>query len=108
MNEPEFVAFHKEPRLSKRKRTERAWAAKKAVAVELREELLLRSHGDCEIGSTVCTGRGEQVHHALRRSQGGRDIPEHTRLTCAPCHEHLHRHPTEAFEKGWLLRKEDL
>ena len=96
----------KQPRLSKRKRTERAIAARKASRVELLEELLLRSHGACEIGSPACTGRGVHVHHALRRSQGGRDVPEHTRLTCEPCHEHLHRNVAEAFERGWLIRKD--
>jgi hypothetical protein len=101
--EPNFKA----PKLSKRKRTERIWAAKKAHRVELLEEVLLRCHGDCEIGSPDCTGRGHHLHHALRRSQGGRDRLEDVRLSCAPCHDYLHTHVAEAFDKGWLLRKGD-
>lgn len=98
----------KAPKLSKRRRTLRAIEAKKASRVALLEELLMRCHGACEIASPVCTGRGVHVHHALRKSQGGRDVPEHTRLTCGPCHLHLHANPAEAFERGWLLRKESV
>lgn len=94
----------KQPKLSKRKRTERRWAAKKIDRVALFEELLMRCHGVCEIGSPDCVGEGVHIHHVLRRSQGGRDIPEHTRLTCVPCHDYLHTHVAEAFDKGWLRK----
>lgn len=92
----------RQPKASKRKRTERAFAAKKASRVALLEEVLLRCHGDCEIGSPVCTGSGHHVHHVLRRSQGGRDRLEDVRLSCQPCHDYLHTHVAEAFDKGWL------
>lgn len=101
----EFVAFHKEPRLSKRKRTERAWAAKKAADVALREEVLMRCHGDCEIRSKVCTGKVEQVHHVLRRGQGGAYDIDLVRGTCSACHTYLHGHVTEALEAGWLIQR---
>lgn len=96
----------KAPKLSKRKRTERAWQAKKAADVALREEVLMRSHGDCEVRSEVCTGRVEQVHHVLRRGQGGAYDPDLVLGTCVACHDHLHfvAPVAEAYAKGWLRR----
>ena len=98
--EPNF----KQPKLSKRKRTERTMRQRNDARIALREEVLMRSHGDCEIGSPVCTGRGHHVHHVKRRSRGGRDTLDNVRLACEACHTHLHANPAEAYEKGWLHR----
>lgn len=94
----------KAPKLSKRKRTERTMRQRNDARIALREEVLMRSHGSCEIVSPVCTGRGHHVHHRRRRSQGGRDVLEDVRLSCSACHGYLHAHVAEAFDKGWLIR----
>ena len=99
--EPNF----KQPRLSKRKRTERAWAAKKATRVVLLEELLMRSHGRCELQTPECVGDGSEVHHRLMRSAGGQDVPEHTAWVCQPCHGFAHGHPGMSYDNGWLIRR---
>lgn len=72
---------------------------------QLAEELLMRSHGDCEIASDYCKGRGEFIHHVLRRSQGGTDTAEDTRWTCDPCHRYLHDNVAESYERGWLRKR---
>lgn len=94
----------KQPKLSKRKRTERAWAAKREADVALREEVLLRSHGDCEIRSEVCTGRVEHVHHVLRKAKGGAYDLDLVRGACVLCHDFLHGHVELSYERGWLIR----
>jgi hypothetical protein len=99
----DIETFHKPLKESKRARTRRAWAAKKDADVALREEVLMRSHGDCEIRSAVCTGRVEVVHHVLRRGQGGAYDLDLVRGSCVACHEHLHGHVAEALERGWLI-----
>lgn len=95
----------KAPKLSKRKRTERVWAAKKAADVALREEVLMRCHGDCEIRSEVCTGRVQHVHHVLRRGQGGAYDLDLVRGACMACHTYLHANVELSYEKGWLVRR---
>jgi 5-methylcytosine-specific restriction endonuclease McrA len=94
----------KAPKLSKRKRTERTMRQRNDARIALREEVLMRSHGDCEIRSEVCTGKVEHVHHVKRRSRGGKDDLDNVRGTCSMCHEHLHRNVAEAYANGWLVR----
>jgi hypothetical protein len=28
-------------------------------------------------------------------------------LLCRPCHEHVHAHPAESYEQGWLVHTYD-
>lgn len=44
-------------------------------------------------------------HHILRRSAGGTDERENTRDLCRDCHMHIHRHPTQSYAEGWLVRR---
>ena len=47
------------------------------------------------------------AHHRLRRSQGGRDIPEHMVSVHRLCHDFIHAHPAEARKRGFLVSTED-
>lgn len=107
MSGDEIETFFKAPRESKTTRRQRILAVRKSAAVELREEVLMRSHGDCEIGSPVCTGRVEHIHHVKRRGQGGRQHLDDVRGTCFLCHEYVHGHVEESYGKGWLRRRGD-
>lgn len=69
-----------------------------------KREVRARSGGRCEVGAPVCVGRAVHVHHALMRSQGGnRHDPAKMIDACRPCHDYVHAHPSESFERGWLL-----
>ena len=57
----------------------------------------------CEFGiEKVCTGRAEHNHHKLLRRFKGAD--EFTADICSACHRYVHDHPTESYEKGWMIR----
>lgn len=47
-----------------------------------------------------CTGRPEERHHILRRSQGGGDGPENTLDVCRRCHDWIGDNPMEAASRG--------
>jgi len=83
---------------------------------DARAEVMDRARGRCEyvivqghtrFGIPVddrCTNPATQVHHRLRRSQGGTDTPDNLVALCATCHhERIHGHPEAAFAAGWLL-----
>ncbi len=64
-----------------------------------------RSNGVCEamiVG--VCTYRAREVHHVLRRSQGGTDHPDNLVDLCPDCHRWVHANPAAAYEAGLLRR----
>ena len=68
----------------------------------------MRSGGWCEANTPSCApGRheGTQAHHRLMRSQGGTHDPENGLWCCSQAHAHIHRHPAESYERGWLLRR---
>ena len=67
-----------------------------------------RSGGFCEARiPSVCTGRGDHVHHRKLRGQGGTNAEENLIHLCFACHHHAHHAGNEAYEKGWLLRAWD-
>ncbi len=73
-----------------------------------RQTVRRRCDERCEANTPVCVGQGDQLHHRLRRSQGGMDTPEHTMWVCSPCHVRIHHYPAEAFEHGWLVHRGEL
>lgn len=61
---------------------------------------------DREGGSCLrCGKRGEVVHH--RQGRGGADPHALGGLAhlCVPCHLHIHAHPAESYESGWMVRR---
>lgn len=75
------------------------------IPVSVRVEVEERSCGVCEaLIDGVCVGRVSHLHHIRRRSQGGEDVAANLLALCAFCHEHIHRHPGESYDHGWLRR----
>lgn len=86
----------------------RSKAKKRPGLILARLECRERAGGLCEIATPLCPAglhQGAQAHHRLRRSQGGQDTPENLMWLCNGAHTHVHAHPAESFEKGWLLRR---
>lgn len=59
--------------------------------------------------SPDCSGRAEDLHHTKLRS-GGWSLDEcHADdallSACRACHMHLHGHPAEAEERGFIVRR---
>lgn len=55
----------------------------------------------------VCVGVGQHWHHRQLRSQGGEHKPENGLFICHLCHDHIHKHPKESYENGWLVRSHE-
>lgn len=74
-------------------------------AAEFRRVVLGRSER-CQVGADGCTVRATIAHHILPRGSGGGSAhdPAFGFAVCSRCHDHLHANPTEAYERGWLLR----
>jgi hypothetical protein len=75
--------------------------------VVVRRLVLDRSGGLCE----RCGVRPvEALHHRRARGMGSTRRPE-TNLpanglgVCAPCHDHIERNRSEAYENGWLVHQ---
>ena len=58
-------------------------------------------------GFTCCwcnvPGGALDLHHKLRRSQGGEDSRENLIPVHRTCHRYIHEHPEEAREWGFLV-----
>lgn len=80
--------------------------ANKAIA-RSKPEVRRRSRGRCEFRVRgVCTGKAVHFHH--RKLRRHRDhSPANLGHLCNPCHSYAHAHPTESYEKGWLLKSTD-
>lgn len=64
-----------------------------------------RSGDRCEADvADVCVRRAHHVHHRLTRARGGSNELSNLLACCWPCHTYIHAHPTEAYERGWMLR----
>lgn len=70
-----------------------------------RSLVAIRSGGECEVfAGPDCLGRATQLHHRLRRSQGGTEALSNLLHVCPVCHSTIHQHPALAYERGWLIR----
>jgi hypothetical protein len=78
-------------------RQQRGWA--KAVKA-VRE----RSGDRCEARSPLCPAIGQQTHHRLKRSQGGKADPAILMRICNLCDHYIETHPAIAYERGWLIK----
>lgn len=80
-------------------------ASDAAQAAEFRRIVLGRSDR-CQVGAPGCAVRATIAHHVLARGSGGgsKHDPDLGLAVCPPCHREIHANPTEAYERGWLLR----
>ncbi len=79
---------------------------RKPPPASVRNVVIERCHGLCEVCGTWVTPGTHAFHHRHRKSQGGPDTADNL-LYChnLPCHiETIHRHPKRAYEMGWLVR----
>lgn len=70
------------------------------IPVHVRNMVLARDRMRCRwcgIG-----GGALDVHHRIRRSQGGQDEQHNLVSVHRLCHSYIHEHPTEAKERGFL------
>lgn len=73
--------------------------------LKARKVVLKRSEGRCEARIRGCQGQAHQVHHILRRSQGGKHEPSNLLSVCNFCHEHIHANPKLSAENNFLKIK---
>jgi hypothetical protein len=57
-----------------------------------------------QLGLTGECAGGVEVHHKLRRSQGGTHELDNLATLCAAHHRWVHEHPAQAYELGLLIR----
>lgn len=84
-----------------------------AVSMSVREVLIGRSGGWCEITLPGCLGRGTDPAHRLARKAGGRkgagraahDRASNALWTCRVCHSWSESRPAESYELGLMLRE---
>lgn len=69
------------------------------------DAVLDRAAGRCEAAdlwpTLTCSGR-IQLHHVLRRSQGGTDIVENIKALCSTHHAAVHAWPQMSYRLGLL------
>lgn len=73
----------------------------------VRALVLARDGSLCVRCGISVTDRSRSIHHRVRRSQGGRHVPENLITLCGDgltgCHGWVHRNIAEARASGWLL-----
>lgn len=75
---------------------------KSRITRQVRQQVKFRSGGVCEAVTSVCTGKGEHLHHRkLRRSLD--NTAQNLLHVCFSCHRYIHDNPSTSYEKGWLL-----
>lgn len=95
-------SLRRSARLKPRSRKSRAQDREYA---EVRDRVRRAAFGLCQLVTDVCAGIGEEPHH-LKGRDGGRLTDERwLRWTCRPCHDYAHAHPTESYERGWLVKR---
>lgn len=52
----------------------------------------------------LCRREGFLIHHILRRGQRGKNNRENLMWLCGECHDYIHSHIAESYERGWLVR----
>jgi hypothetical protein len=67
-------------------------------------EVRRRSGDRCEARTPLCTGVGQQTHHRLKRSQGGKADPAILMRICNHCDAFIEANPAISYERGWLIK----
>lgn len=79
---------------------------------EVREIIVDRARGLCEINRPGCSLIVTDLHHRVNRGAGGSrrdDInrPAACLALCRTCHRWVTEHPRASYEQGWSIRKLD-
>ena len=63
------------------------------------------AEGMCEAATKRCVGPAGQVHH--RKGRDGDLVVDLDNLlaVCYTCHDYIHGHPHESYERGWMIRR---
>ena len=92
---------------SQLKSTKRIKTKVKAVPKDIYEQVLARD-GGCVARQLMpevqCAGRIDP-HHALMKSQGGRDTLEDLISVCRAHHNHIHANPARSYDLGLLRHR---
>ena len=75
---------------------------------KLRKQVYEESNGRCEVNATwSCSGRCEQVHH--KQGRIGDRMLDRSKVVgiCHNCHDFIGRNPALAYDRGWLLKRND-
>jgi hypothetical protein len=72
-------------------------------------EVRARSRGRCEaMIAPDCVGRGQHLHHVVRRSQGGADDASNLLDLCAADHSLIHANPDWSKRHGFITSNCDV
>ena len=63
----------------------------------LRQVVLQRDGGRCQIGDPGCLIAGSEIDHIVPVREGGSDDPLNLRVVCRPCHRHRRRKASRAW-----------
>ncbi len=85
------------------KRTKRPSGSPNDFPEPVRLAVRMRSGGECEVRSHVCTGAatGGPHHRKLRGSKDQREV--NALAVCRPCHRHIHDNTGKSYLMGWLV-----
>lgn len=77
---------------------------------EVKELVLVRSKGMCEVMADGCTQFGSQFHHRRPRAMGGtRRVSTNWASACLylcqSCHRYVESQRLRSFDNGWLVRQ---
>ena len=87
----------------KRRIPESVLAERKAEAERVRQAILIRSGGVCEVvkNGVRCKNPGSEFHHTRFRSKGGPDTEENEILICQIDHHIIHTKPRSKYP--WVV-----
>lgn len=79
------------------------------IPAPVRAVVLQRARYRCEaqIDPRCDVDYGLELHHRLRRSQGGEHTAANLVAVCRPCHRTIHSHVAASFEAGLLIHQYD-
>lgn len=82
---------------------------KSPIPAAVKSALAERSGGLCEArASSTCGRYAQHPHHRKLQSQGGEHTLENLLAVCLQCHAWIHAHPAISYERGWLVRANEL
>lgn len=77
------------------------------IPPNVRAVVMARARYACEarLGPSCDIDYAIELHHRLRRSQGGTHTAANLVALCRPCHRSVHNHPAASFEVGLLVHR---